>query len=88
MLALRTAVCSERWDEAWQDSFQEQHAQRHTKRQHLATTRFQSQISFFCAAFAPKLVQPAATLPGSSRPSAHHPWKRGLACRPKLVAKK
>jgi hypothetical protein len=26
---------------------------------------------------------PAATLPGSSRPSAHHPWKRGLACSPK-----
>jgi hypothetical protein len=32
-------------------------------------------------------AQPAATLPGSSRPSAHHPWKRGLACRPKLSAK-
>jgi hypothetical protein len=26
---------------------------------------------------------PAATLPGSSRPSAHHPWKRGPACVPK-----
>jgi hypothetical protein len=25
---------------------------------------------------------PAATLPGSCRPSAHHPWKRGLACSP------
>ena len=31
---------------------------------------------------------PAATMPGSSRPSAHHPWKRSPACRPKLTAKK
>jgi hypothetical protein len=30
---------------------------------------------------------PAATLPGSCRPSAHHPWKRGPACAPKLFAK-
>ncbi len=27
-------------------------------------------------------VTPAATLPGSCRPSAHHPWKRAPACRP------
>ena len=37
---------------------------------------------------APRPVEPAATLPGSSRPSAHHPWKKGPACRPKLFAKK
>lgn len=30
---------------------------------------------------------PAATLPGSCRPSAHHPWKRGPACAPKVFAK-
>lgn len=30
---------------------------------------------------------PAATLPGSSRPSAHHPWKRGPACLPPRFAK-
>ena len=29
--------------------------------------------------------QEAATLPSSSRPSPHHPWKRGPACRPKAV---
>jgi hypothetical protein len=29
----------------------------------------------------------AATLPGSCRPSAHHPWKRGPACAPKGLAK-
>jgi hypothetical protein len=100
MLALRTAVCSERWEEAWQDIIAEQHAQRHTKRQQVATTRFQSLVSTFLLLLlrlhpptpkptppVPKLTQPAATLPGSSRPSAHHPWKRALACRPKLVAK-
>lgn len=30
---------------------------------------------------------PPATLSGSSRPSAHHPWKKGPACRPQLSAK-
>lgn len=101
MLALRTAVCSERWQEAWQESITQQRTERQTKRQQLATTRFQSLISTFLLLLlrlgppppkptpsVPKLTQPAATLPGSSRPSAHHPWKRGLACRPKLVAKK
>jgi hypothetical protein len=28
---------------------------------------------------------PAATLPGSFLPSAHHPWKRGRACSPKKI---
>lgn len=100
MLALRTAVCNERWDEAWQECVTEQQAQRHSKRQQLATTRFQSQISSLMLLLLrlrpptpkptpspSKLTQPAATLPGSSRPSASHPWKRGLACRPKIVAK-
>jgi hypothetical protein len=32
-------------------------------------------------------AQPAATLPGSSRPSPHHPWKRGSACAPRNFAK-
>ncbi len=35
---------------------------------------------------APLPPAPAATLPGSCRPSAHHPWKRGRACTPKVVA--
>ena len=96
MLALRTAVCNERWDEAWQETIKEQRSQLRTKRQHLATTRFQSHLSSLLLLLLrfhpspPKLAppaQPAATLPGSSRPAAHHPWKRGPACRPKLVAK-
>lgn len=32
--------------------------------------------------------EPPATLPGSCRPSALHPWKRAPACRPKVIAKK
>jgi hypothetical protein len=100
MLALRAAVCSERWEEAWQASIQEQQAQRNSQRQQLATTRFQSQISSLLLSLlrlrpptakpappSPRPDEPAATLPGSCRPSPHHPWKRGLACRPKLVAK-
>lgn len=100
MLALRTAVCSERWEEAWQDSIAEQQRQRQSKRKLQATSRIQSLISTFLLSLlrlrpptpkpappSPRFAEPAATLPGSSRPSAHHPWKRGLACRPKLVAK-
>jgi hypothetical protein len=37
---------------------------------------------------SPRPAEPAATLPGSWRPSAHHIWKCTPACRPKLVAKK
>ena len=101
MLALRTAACSERWDEAWQDTIQQRRNQVSTKRQQLATTRFQSQLASllllllrFCPP-PPKSVptsqrpaHPAATLPGSCRPSASHPWKRTPACRPNLFAKK
>ncbi len=101
MLALRTAACSERWDEAWQDISKVQHAQVSAKRQHVAATRSQSQLAALLllllrflppapkpALPSPRPAHPAATLPGSSRPSAHHPWKRSPACRPKLTAKK
>ena len=101
MLALRTAACSERWDEAWQDTVQQQRSQVSTNRQQLATTRFQSQLAsvllvllHFCPTPpkpvppSPHSVPPAATLPGSCRPSASHPWKRAPTCRPKLSAKK
>ncbi len=37
---------------------------------------------------ASRQVEPAATLPGSSRPSPHHIGKWTLVCRLKLVAKK
>lgn len=102
MLALRTAVCSERWDEAWQDSIQEQRWQRATSRKLQATTRVESQLAAVMGLLLrvcpspskpksdlpiPSHPRPAATLPGSCRPSANHPWKRRPACRRKLVAK-
>ncbi|GAC1438793.1 MAG: hypothetical protein NVSMB54_37960 [Ktedonobacteraceae bacterium] len=100
MLALRTAVCNERWEEAWQDTLDEQQAQLKSKRHHLAVARVQAQLTSFVILLlrfhpptpkplppTPRLTHPAATLPGSSRPSAHHPWKRSPACRPKLSAK-
>jgi len=103
MLALRTAVCNERWLEAQRETLAEQRSARANKRLHRATTRFQACISSLMllllrfqpptpkSAFQPpisKLAGPATTLPGSCRPSAHHPWKRGPSCRPKLSAKK
>jgi hypothetical protein len=100
MLALRTAACSGRWDEAWQDIGKEQHAQVRVKRRQVAETRLRSQLASLLrlllrfrpsppkpAPLAPTPARPAATLSGSSRPSAHHPWKRVPACRPKLIAK-
>lgn len=103
LLALRTAVCNERWDEAWQERVQQQRRQRAHTRQHQAFTRMQACFSSVllmllrlrpCAhpceptgSSLPRPVEPAATLPGSSCPSAHHPWKRGPSCRPKSFAK-
>lgn len=101
MLALRTAICSDRWDEAWHETANERRSQLATKRQLLATARFESLISslmLLLLRFRPPLPRPssppsplvsvpAATLPGSCRPSASHPWKRSPACRPKLPAK-
>lgn len=101
MLALRTAVCSERCDEAWHESIYQQRCHRHAKRRYVALTRFRSQLASLLRLLLrfsppcpppPKAVplspHPAATLPGSCRPSPSHPWKRTPACRPKLVAKK
>lgn len=106
MLTLRTAVCSERWDEGWQDLLAEHQTQRAQARQLRVSARFEATLSsllLLLLRFRPPTpiptpqptlppvpcpVEPAATLPGSSRPSAHHPWKKGPACRPKLFAKK
>lgn len=101
MLALRTAVCNERWAEAWQAVVAHRRHQQTMRLQHRATPRLQQLVSSLLLLLlqfrpptpkpAPKPsvpLAPAATLPGSSRPSAHHPWKRTPACHPKLVAKK
>jgi hypothetical protein len=102
MLTLRTAACSERWDEGWQEMLQEHHTQLARTRQQQVSARFESSLSSLMLLLlrfrpptpkptlppAPRRVEPAATLPGSCRPSPHHIWKRTPACRPKLVAKK
>lgn len=102
MLALRTAICNDRWDEAWQEIQEQRGRERATTRQQCAETRWTALLSSFLLLllrFSPSAAQasspppppslspqPAATLPGSSRPSASHPWKRSPACRPKLAA--
>jgi hypothetical protein len=103
MLALRSAICNERWDEAWQEVLQEVLVQRSTHRRKRATMRFEALLSSLLLLLLrfdpptppaapplpsplPRVPQPAATLPGSFCPSAHHPWKRGPSCRPKSVA--
>ena len=104
MVALRTAVCSERWDEAWQEIMHQQRLHRHTQRRQVALTRLQAQLTsliLLLLRFSPsppkvettsshpaRPPHPAATLPGSCRPPVFHPWKRTPACRPKQVAKK
>jgi hypothetical protein len=97
MVALRTAVWNERWVEAWQEMVTHRRHQRTMRFQQQATLRLQQGVSsllLLLLRFRPPTPKPsvppapAATLPGSSRPSAHHPWKRTPACRPKLGAKK
>src|SRR2546421_11280865 len=66
MLALRTAACSERWDEAWQDISLEQHTQVSTKRQQVAATRLQSQLAswlLLLLRFLPPSPKPAPPSP-------------------------
>lgn len=101
VMALRTALCNDRWDEAWSEVENWQRQQRALKRQHRSSPRLSSLVSslfLLLLQFSPPpqssrpvsspAMAPAATLPGSSRPSAPHPWKRRLVCRPKLPAKK
>jgi hypothetical protein len=103
MLALRTAICNDRWDEAWREVQKQRTRGRATTRQQRAEAKQAALLSSFLLLllrFPPSAAkasspppppsslppQPAATLPGSSRPSASHPWKRTPACRPKLAA--
>jgi hypothetical protein len=100
MLTLRNAVCNERWQETWDQISQEHRRQWILQRKQRATARWQQTVCSLMllllrlrpapckpAAVPSRPVAPAATLPGSSRPSAHHPWKRMPACRPKPIAK-
>lgn len=100
LLALRNAVCNERWAEAWQEVVTERQHQQQGQRQQRAAARWQRvAVSWlrlllqFCPppptpAPKPRLpAAPAATLPGSCRPSPHHPWKRAIISPAKRCAK-
>jgi len=52
----------------------------------LALVRVRPDLALPCSSL-PRHSPPPATLPGSCRPSPHHPWKRLPACRPTLAAK-
>lgn len=85
MLVLRNGICNERWQETWQTASQ----QRRTlliERRHQRTRQRQEALKPPLAPLLPP--DPPAMIPGTSRPSQHHPWKRGPACAPKLFAKK
>ena len=99
MLALRNGVCNERWQETWQvASNQRRHLliQRRHKR---SAQRQEAEAEALkhvpleppppLSPLAPLLPpDPPAMLPGTSRPSAHHPWKRGPSCAPSQFAKR
>lgn len=103
LLALRNGVCNQRWQETWHLAVAQHHSQRQQRRTTRAEQRKQAQLSSNAslpvepssATPSPALEEqvprrspaPAATLPGSCRPSASHPWKRSPACTPKRFAK-
>ncbi len=100
LLALRNAVCNDRWEEVWQEVVTERQHRQQITRQQRAAARWQRLIAswlLLCLQVHPPIptpapkpllpAAPAATLPGSSRPSAHHPWKRLPTCLPRPRAK-
>jgi hypothetical protein len=100
MLALRTTVCNERWDESWQairKGVRHQRMQRRHQRAFSRLVHLLARILFLVVRFRPQVSSPPpsprlppsppATLPGSCRPSAHHPWKRAIISPAKRYAK-
>lgn len=97
MLALRNGICNERWQETWHTASQ-QRRDRLTQRRHQRTAQRHEALQ---EALKQELVEPPtlplapllpsdppAMIPGTSRPSEHHPWKRGPACTPQRFAKR
>ena len=99
MLALRTAVCNERWDESWQTVRKTGARQRMQRRKLRASSRLVQLLARLLVLVVrlrpqasspppPRLPpSPPATLPGSWRPSAHHPWQRSIIPPAKRHAK-
>jgi hypothetical protein len=98
MLTLRNGVCNERWQETWHTASQQrrdlltQRRHQRTAQRHEALREAHKQDVVEppqpMLPLAPLLPpDPPAMIPGTSRPSEHHPWKRGPACTPKQFAK-
>ncbi|GAC1643162.1 MAG: hypothetical protein NVS4B9_35400 [Ktedonobacteraceae bacterium] len=99
MLALRNGVCNDRWQETWDTASQQRRDLRVLRRHDRAAQRQKAKQEALkqdlVEALPPALPPPAplfppdppAMIPGTSRPSEHHPWKRGPACAPKQFAK-
>jgi hypothetical protein len=99
MLALRTGVCNERWQETWHVAGHQRRNARSYHRHERASQHQQARraplkpdpISSPPHPLPPVPLLPPespAMIPGTSRPSPHHPWKRGLSCAPSQFAKK
>jgi hypothetical protein len=99
MLTLRNGVCNQRWQETWHTACQQRRKacihHRHDRTAH----RQQAQqdalkpdpISPPSPALPPAPLlppEPSAMIAGTSRPSSHHPWKRGPSCAPSQFAKR
>jgi hypothetical protein len=99
MLALRNAVCNERWLETWQTASQQRRdllAQHRHQRTVQRPQARQEALKQNPALVSPSALPPApllppdppVMLPGTSRPSEHHPWKRGpTLCSPAVCKK-
>lgn len=99
VLALRNAVCNDRWPETWHAACQQRRKVGIQHRHDRANQRQQAQRT----ALKPDLIsppppailptpllppEPPAMIPDTSRPSPHHPWKRGPSCAHSMFAKK
>jgi hypothetical protein len=100
MLVLRTAVCNERWDESWQTvrtAVAYQRMQRRKLRAFSRLVQLLARIMVLVGRWRPQPPSflppprlpptPPATLPGSCRPSPHHPWQRSIIPPAKRRAK-
>lgn len=96
MLTLRNGVCNHRWLETWQVACQQrQQLIAHQRRDRVAPHPETLQTAPQAASGAPSSSlptpllppDPPAMIPGTSKPSKDHPWKRSPACRSKLIAK-
>ena len=77
LLALRNAVCNDRWTEAWQQSVA--HIQRQGMRQRPGQPKSAAAVSATDATAAPSPRQPStkpSAPPLLHKPAADHPWRR------------